>query len=178
MKLTRPAGFTLLEIMVVMVLIGIIASFAVVQIPSNDPSERVYTQARRLVAVLRQQWETAILLGQQRGLHFQASGYRVLLLNPNSKKWQVPTDPNGRVHYELNEAIDLQLSIEGRPVAVASNAASDDNALPQIMFLSSGEATEFQLVISQQATSDTAARTAYRLQGSVSGQFDMAVFKP
>jgi len=159
--------------MVVMVLIGIIASFAVVQIPSNDPAERIYTQARRLAAVLQQQWEEAILLGQQRGVRFQDSAYQVLSLHLENKKWLPPAHSDTSPRYELDEFIDLQLTVEGRPVVFATTSDTVNKNTPHIIFLSSGEATEFQLTLSHRQ----APGAAYRLNGSVTGKVELAAIQ-
>ena len=48
---TLPRGFTLLEIMVVLVLVGIITSFALLSV-GGGPRERLAEEARRLAALV------------------------------------------------------------------------------------------------------------------------------
>src|SRR5512143_881791 len=74
----RQAGFTLLEIMVAVVLIGIIASFAVLSLPGKSPTERLAEESRRLIAVLEMAQQDALLRGDQKGVYFTETGYELM----------------------------------------------------------------------------------------------------
>lgn len=171
----KVRGFTLLEVMVVIVVIGIIATFAVVQIPANDPAERVYAEARRLAAIMRQQWEEAVLLGQQRGIRVQHNAYTALVLSRDNKKWlsgEALTDESGSTlpSRQLGDSFDLELVVEGRPIELKPVTGQTTGAgQPQILFLSSGELTEFELTLANRS----AERTAYRLHGSINGAIEL-----
>ena len=69
----RPTtGFTLLEVLLVLALIGIISSFAWLNIDSSPAVERLAAEAERLAALVEQQRFEATLTGEQRGLVFAA----------------------------------------------------------------------------------------------------------
>ena len=88
--LSRPApGFTLIEIMVVMVLIGIIASFAVLSV-GGGPRDRLAEEARRLAALVELHQQVAILSGEIRGIQFGRTGYAILIPDDNGQ-WRAPT---------------------------------------------------------------------------------------
>ena len=172
-KLTKPlatGGFTLLEVMVVVVLIGIIASFAVLQIPSTTPAERAYNEAQRLAAVMRQQWQEAVLLGQQRGVLFDENTYLILELGLDNKKWlPLTTNTQSLKRHQLPPQLALELAVEGRPVAFQTNASRSER--PQILFLSSGEQTEFKLTL----VSENQQSSGYQLTGYINGTITLAV---
>lgn len=169
-------GFTLLEVMVVIVVIGIIATFAVVQMPTSDPAEQVYAEARRLAAIMRQQWEEAVLLGQQRGIRIQHNAYTVLVFDRENQTWLSSTAPGGTLadtpaeplpNRQLGNNLNLALDIEGRPVELKPGASNAGQ--PHIIFLSSGELTEFALTLANPASE----HTAYRLTGSINGVIEL-----
>ena len=157
----KSLGFTLLEVMVVVVIIGILASFAVIQIAPNDPAEQIYNEARRLQAVLRQQWEEAVLLGQQRGLRFQPQQYSVVQLSEDRKQWRGQSGQHALPSHTLKSSIQIELSVEGRPLELG-----DDTEQPQVLFLSSGEATEFELILRSSQTESS----AYQINGQITGE--------
>ncbi len=131
-------GFTLLEVMVVLVLIGIITSFALLSI-GGGPRERLAEEAQRLAALVELHQQEAIMSGELRGICFSQTGYTVLNLSENGK-WQAPTAADTLIQHKLPEEITLRLWIEGRP---AELRAADE---PQVVLLNSGEATEFVAV--------------------------------
>ncbi|MBK8754373.1 MAG: type II secretion system minor pseudopilin GspH [Candidatus Competibacteraceae bacterium] len=133
-------GFTLLEVMVVLVLIGIITSFALLAV-SGGSQERLAEEAQRLAALVELHQQEAIMSGEPRGIRFSRTGYAVLSLGENGK-WHAPTAAATLIRHQLPEDINLGLWVEGRPAEL--NAAGD----PQVVLLNSGETTEFVTVFS------------------------------
>lgn len=132
-------GFTLLEIMVVLVLIGIITSFALLSV-GGGPRERLAEEARRLAALVELHQQEAILSGEPRGIQFTRTGYAVLRQDEKGA-WQPPAAAETLIQHRLPDEIVLGLWVEGRPAAL-KNAGK----LPQVLLLASGEATEFVAV--------------------------------
>ncbi|HRD65874.1 MAG TPA: type II secretion system minor pseudopilin GspH [Candidatus Competibacter sp.] len=133
--MTAPArGFTLLEIMVVLVLIGIMTSFALLS-AGGGPKERLNEEARRLAALVELHQQEAILSGELRGIQFSRTGYDILRQDEKGA-WQSPAAADALIGHRLPEGIALGLWIEGRPAPLNSRK-------PQVLLLASGEATEF-----------------------------------
>lgn len=132
-------GFTLMEVMVVLVLIGIIASFALLSV-GGGPRERLAEEARRLAALVELHQQEAILSGEPRGIQFTRTGYAVLRQDEKGA-WQPPAAAETLIQHRLPDEIALGLWVEGRPAAL-KNAGK----LPQVLLLASGEATEFVAV--------------------------------
>jgi general secretion pathway protein H len=126
---------------VTVLLIGIIASFAVLSIRGNDPAERVEREAQRLFARLELSQQEAILRGEQRGIYFTSTGYAFLLLNREGD-WGIPIDTDLPQSYELPQDVQLSLIVEDRPVEFAQQRSSLE---PQVLLLSTGEATPFSV---------------------------------
>ncbi len=76
--MTGPArGFTLLEVMVVLVLIGIITSLALLSV-GGGPKERLAEEGQRLAALIQLHQQEATLSGDSRGVRFSRTGYAIL----------------------------------------------------------------------------------------------------
>lgn len=139
------AGFTLLEILVVVVIIGVVATFAVLSIGSRTLDDRLDVEARRLQELIALAAEEAVLQGTEIGFLQTAEGYAFMVLKDGA--WSIPDDAGplrGRV---LVEPFYLQLRVEGRPVTPAEPDGEDAKLEPQVLLLSSGEATAFTLEV-------------------------------
>lgn len=157
---TLPRGFTLLEIMVVMVLIGILTSLAVLSI-GGGPQDRLAEAGQRLAALLELHRQEAILSGELRGIRFERNGYTMLKLDAQGV-WRAPNATDTPYH-PWPEDITLGLWVEGRPVRI------EKSDFPQVLLLNSGEMTEFSAVF---RLADDSALDAplYRVAGDAMGR--------
>jgi general secretion pathway protein H len=153
----RQTGFTLLELLVVLLIIGIIISFATLSIGQNT-SRVVQDEAERLQALLTMAGEEAVLQGRELALEFSRDGYRFLQLNDNNE-WQTIEQDKLFRERELPPVVNLHLLVEG----VVANFDDKDH-LPRIFILSSGELTPFELELSIDDGE------SYHLQGQVDGK--------
>jgi general secretion pathway protein H len=137
----RHNGFTLLEIMVALVLMGIITSLAILALPKDRQQERLVTEARRLAALVELNRQEAILLGEPRGVRFMATGYEFLALGRDGA-WAPPMQSHLLRQHRLPDDLTLGLRVEDRAMDVNTMAP-----VPQLLVLSSGEATAFSVTL-------------------------------
>jgi general secretion pathway protein H len=156
----RQRGFTLLEVMVTMVLIGIIASFAVLSLRGSSETERLAEEARRLAALLELNHQEAILRGEQRGVHFTEQGYAFVSLV--GKEWLPAADSSLLREHQLPAEFTLTLWVQNRRVQFEDHST----ATPQVLLLSSGEATDFRVVFSIGERADP----HYSVSGDITGK--------
>jgi general secretion pathway protein H len=129
-------GFTLLEIIVVLLLIGIILSFAVLSIGDGGVSRRQTQEAQRFVALLRLAQEEALLRQTQIGVAMGRHGYRFMRQSENS--WLEFSDDVFRAR-ALPEGLSFALQLEGVMLPLAETPAR-----PQILLFASGEILAFE----------------------------------
>ena len=134
---TAEAGFTLLEIMVVLALVGIIASFALLRLPVAGGEARLDQELQRLSRFIALQRDAAILLGEPRGIRFGDSGYTALR-SPESGRWE--SLPGDSAEHRLPSGLALELQLEGRPVSLTR-----PDGPPHLRFWPTGETSAFQL---------------------------------
>ena len=155
----RQAGFTLLEGMLVLLLIGLLATTVVLNFSGDSPEQRLQKETERFQQVFQFVAETAMLKQQEWGLVLQEGSYSFVYFD--GEKWLQADQPKAAELYELAEDIRLQLELEGLPGAELSllsqlnwqdddeftdNASEQPPVLPQVFILSSGEISPFRLM--------------------------------
>ncbi|TAP42203.1 type II secretion system minor pseudopilin GspH [Alteromonas sp. KUL49] len=161
-------GFTLLEIMLVLLLIGIAAGYVMYNAFGVSQSDLLKNQAKRLQVIVTMASDFAVLNQQQLGIRFEqkdASYYFVQLDEEN--EWQRISGEKIFEPHELPEQFTFELNIDDLPWEVEdrlfdrdlfdeSLSVSEDGVEigneeekklppPQILIMSSGEVTPFSL---------------------------------
>jgi len=134
MKKYTQTGFTLIEIMVVVVIVSIMTGAAVISFP-RDTSDLLKEEADRVHALLRLSQDEAILQSREFALGFNQSGYTFFKLDNNA--WSVYDDDVFRAR-KLPADLLSQLYLEGIPIVLEKTLVK-----PQVFILSSGEMTPF-----------------------------------
>jgi len=177
----RSAGFTLLELMVVLVIIGIILTFAVLSLGGDDIGELMEQETQRMVTLLDLASDEAVLRGEELAVLFSEDGYEFLVLYEDL--WQKTEEDGLLKAYTLPADIELRLEIEGEPPILTASAAKDEEAVdedededaeevlqPQVFILSSGEMTPFTVILMSPQS-----RLRYHLTASLLGTMSWEV---
>jgi len=105
------SGFTLIEIMVVIVVLGIVAGSMVVSIRGKDPEDVIGEEAERLMQLIRLNQEEAVMAGAMTGLYFNLGNY--YFLNFSDDTWSVVSEDKIFKPRKLPKGIELELEVEG-----------------------------------------------------------------
>lgn len=157
------AGFTLLELLVVLFIIGISVTFAVLSFSGSGIDSRLKNEAHRLQQVMRLASEEALLQGVEIGMRSDGEEYSFLLIGEEG--WvEYEGDTPFKTH-KLETGVELEVTVED----FALPPPEDEDALiPQIVFLSSGEITPFDIDLSGEA-----AAKRYRFKGTLTGVINL-----
>lgn len=155
-----PCGFTLIEVLVVIVIIGIVAGAAVLALGDSRPRE-LRSEGRRLLQVLEWAAEEAVLRQTQLGIVVDDDGYRLVEWSLAKRAWLSPaaeaTLPAG--HWRGRFHADLKIQGE---------APGDQTSPgPDLVFLSSGDFDPFQWRL----TLTDRVSPAVIIAGSADGRF-------
>ncbi len=165
---SRTCGFTLLELLVVVVIVAILFTYTTLAIRSDSPEDIIKKEAQRMERLVQLALEESILRGEEYGIEIFLDGYRFLRFTKN--QWQPLSNDKILRQRELPLDMEIEVSLEDTEISIdlASDALSQqkldlntDSELgaenddeekdrkktkPQIYLLSSGEITpEFDI---------------------------------
>lgn len=164
---TKPLfaqGFTLLEVMVVVVMISVLSSFVIVSLQDRDKNIQFTNEAKRLNHVITLAREEAILNSEILGLRFRKNCYTFMLRN--NTEWKPYNDRIFGPH-EIPQGIEFQLLING---IVTPLPLDQSPKTPQIAIWPSGELSPFELNIKS-----TIIHSVYTLIGNEFGSIEMTL---
>lgn len=143
----RSRGFTLIEIMVVMVVVGLLAVIAVVNMGGGAQQRELENAARELFLLMQTASEQAVFNNQEMGLVIDDESYRFLAFNSLERVWE-PQEERLFSPRELPAWVVLTYQIEDNLPTLPGVEDDDDAPTPDIIFYSSGEVIPFEIQLS------------------------------
>lgn len=174
-------GFTLLEVLVVVVIIAVLTTIGVLSIGVLGGDRQMETEVERYTDVLAAAAEQAQLEGRDYGIHFTDEAYQIFVYSVRRQRWEVVGDDRLYSEHRLPKGITVILQVEARTILLATPApdllasrAPDVPAgpepaalpAPQIVLYGSGDADPYELSFRREA--ETRAR-AWVLDGAADG---------
>ncbi len=154
-KCREAAGFTLIEILIVIVIMGILATFVSLKIGNRALDDRLQTESERFEQLVKLAQEESQVKGVPIGLRFTTSGYQFLALN-DKREW-VDYGQGALRPRPLMAPFYAELHVEGRMIPPAQDqkpgASSRDEKQkiqPQIVLLPGGESSAFSVDVKAQ----------------------------
>jgi general secretion pathway protein H len=151
----RSGGFTLIEILVVIVIVGIVMSIAILSITLAGGDSQLREEAQRMVSLVEVAQDESLLQGREFGLEFMQSAYRFVEFDPLTRQWTEIIGDDTLRQRELPEELELELFIEDRRVVLRTDPArmrAEENArpgveqyAPHVLIYSSGDMSPFEL---------------------------------
>jgi general secretion pathway protein H len=168
-------GFTLIEVMVVVVIIGIVVAGALLSIGTAGRDSQLERERDRLVSLIEYVRERAALQTVEYGLRCQQDGYQFVQYDTRKSQWlEDPLDDTLRAR-PLPPGLTLRLEVEHKAIVLPLRAAAKKQATaaeqqltPQVMLLSNGDLGDFRLTVTR-AASNLSTVISPAADGSVQG---------
>jgi len=146
----RAAGFTLVEMLVVVAIIGIICAAIVLSVSSSGRDQELEKESDRLLALFTYAREQAELQTREFGVMFADDGYEFLTYDNRRGAWRGVFEDDALAARKLPYGLTFALSVESRPVTFARAKDSKDKT-PQVMIYSNGDLTSFAATLQRDA---------------------------
>ena len=148
-------GFSLIEILVVIVIVGIVMSIAILSVTLAGGDSQLREEAQRIVSLVEVARDESLLQGREFGLEFMQNGYRFVEFDPLTRQWtEIIGDDTLRLR-ALPEELELELFIEDRRVVLRDDPASMtsenedrpgvERYAPHVLIYSSGDLSPFEI---------------------------------
>jgi general secretion pathway protein H len=156
----RNRGFTLVEILVVVVIMAIMVSLAVLSMGTTGRDSQLDEETRRIEGLVDILHERALLEGRDFGLRIEPTAYEFAVYDPNRDRWLSMNDETEFRRRTLPKGVTFQLELDSIAVVLKAPDTTVSDAArppPQVAIAASGEGTPFRLTLLRDATQARAA---------------------
>lgn len=187
---SKQQGFTLLEIMVVVALMGLIAVVTIMTMPSDNRNNLI-SQTETLAEAIKLAADRALLEGTMMGIIINTDSWQVVTLQQTGKaantpeliqdyfnsntthRWQPWLFRRFPLQRQLPEIFSLSLKIQDIPADLHSEQNNRDvDLIPQIWLFPGGEITPFEIKVLKKATT-TQSAMELRIKGDALGNIKL-----
>lgn len=171
----RTNGFTLIEILVAVLIIGIVMSVAVLSLSLAGDDREVTREIRRLTSLIEVAQTDAMMQGREFGIEFMSGSYRFVEFDAENNRWTEPLGDDALKLRQLPDDYEVTLIVEDKEILLdpEPRPLSDEKNQPQLDYVphlfvfSSGDSTPFKLAITRRHDGMSAA-----MEGDFLGNLD------
>ncbi|MGI1946040.1 type II secretion system minor pseudopilin GspH [Shewanella glacialipiscicola] len=154
----RHAGFTLMEVMLVMLLMGLTAAAVTMSIGNSGPQQALDRTAQQFIAATEMVLDETVLSGRFMGIVIDKTSYQFVFYKDG--KWEPLDEDRLLSEKQMEPGVVINLVLDGLPLVQEDEEddswfeepliepSSDDKRKhpePQIMLFPSGEMSAFEL---------------------------------
>lgn len=172
-------GFTLIEILVVVIIIAIISGVALMSMNLIGDDRELDTERKRLATLIELVQDEAVMQGREFGLELMESTYRFVEFDPFESRWtEIQDDDLFRLR-QMPEGIEFELYVEDKRILLERDAKSIEDPdeaemsvnaetyAPHVFVFSSGESTSFEIRLKRPLNDQQLA-----MRGNVLGEIE------
>ena len=190
-RFIKNTGFTLLELLLVLTIVAITAASAVIYLIPDSLEHELDRESKRLFQLIKLLEDQAIMQSREYGMEIYENGYRFMVFDYESNQWMEIGNQSLFKPHRLVEGLFMSLqsrviesklnnrakagddnSQEGIKISRESPEEEDDSdnqAVPPVWILSSGEMTEFRIEIFKENDRDQ----VYEILGYETGEVEL-----
>ena len=157
-------GFTLIEMMVVVLIIGLMAAGIVLSVGVTGRDTELERESERAFQLIKYAREKAELQTREFGLYCGDHDYQFVTFDPRKQIWRPVDEDDALRARELPDGLKLRLIVEGRQVVLKApddkekqkkkTKEEEEKELrafqPHIMIFSNGDLTSFALTLERE----------------------------
>src|SRR5580658_4258938 len=151
----RNKGFTLVEILVVVVIMAIVISIAILAVGTTGRDTQLDEESRRIEGLVGLLHERALLAGRDFGMRIAPAAYEFAVHDSRRDRWAALDQEHEFRRRDLPKGVSFQLELDSQIVVIKPkdrNLTSDTAPAPQLAIAASGEGTPFRLTLLRDGT--------------------------
>ncbi len=159
----RSSGFTLLEVLMVVLVVGILSAVVLISLNPGGPERKLGDETERLASLISLASNEAVMQNREYGVRLEQGGYGFLCLDDKSQKWRECVGDSMLKHHVLPDGLEVR-ALTGSRMSLPEGEADADaeeqdplkedadktdaaRLIPDVILLSSGEASPVELEI-------------------------------
>jgi general secretion pathway protein H len=154
----RSHGFSLLEIMVVVAIIGLVTAATLIRFAGNTRDTQLDEEAERLEALFSYVREQAELQTRDYGLKIDDKKYSFVVFDVIGDQWRSADEDDALREREFPVGMEPHVVVEGRAIVLDSRKKGIEDFSPQVMIFANGDLSSFEVTLQREGDDEKKAR--------------------
>ena len=152
----RARGFSLIEIMVVITIIGLITAVVMIKFVGNNRDTGLDQEAERLSALFDYVREQAELQTRDFGFRANDRGYSFVVFDVIANQWRPVEEDDALRDRELPGGLEPHVVVEGRSIVLEREKKDLKDFQPQILIFANGDLSSFEISLQREGAEQSA----------------------
>jgi general secretion pathway protein H len=154
----RARGFSLMEIMVVVAIVGLVTAVVIINFAGSNRDTELEKEAQRLDALFGYVREQAELQTRDYGFRVNDKAYSFVVFDVIANQWRLVEEDDSMREREFPEGIEPIVVVEGRRIVLDAKKRETDlkDFSPQLLIFSNGDLSSFEITLRREGSKDLA----------------------